>query len=245
MNDGSRPVSPSKAPPANGRNGSTAATHPTADRHSRRVTGAPRTGTRARPGYPTRRSARNRCSGPAQAMTGDRAARQETEAHDPSSPDIARRRRVRPPLAAPAIVPRAGQRTDPHRRDQLLHRRARLHRAVPQRLATRGRAGQRGRRRARPQDRGHQPRRRRPAARRDPPRRRTDQRPEGRSAGRNVPVQHRPRDRRLRTAEQETVRRRRAADRRAGLGKGQSLHATGCGPRPTCRPRCWWTTRPN
>ena len=127
-------------------------------------------------------------------------------------------------LAAPAIVRAAGQGAHPHRRDQQLHRDPLLHPALPQRLAAR--ASSRSTPRAACSGRKLEVISRddaRQAAGRGAARRRTGGRAEGRSAGRRLSLQCRPGALRFRAAAQAAVRRRRAADRRAGVGEGQPL----------------------
>ena len=126
--------------------------------------------------------------------------------------------------AGRASAARADGDADPHRRNQQLFDDPAVHGAVPHGLAARGRGEQRRRRLARPQGRSHLARRRRQARRCDPAGDRAGVQRKGRAADGDIPVQRRAGGRRIRAAQQGAVRRRRAADRRDGVGKGQPLH---------------------
>ena len=134
----------------------------------------------------------------------------------------ARRRRG----ARRAVAGRAGRRAgaDQDRRAQQLQGLSGLPRTLQEGLGAGGRGGQRRGRRARPQDRGREPRRQRQSRRRRA-RRRGAVEPRGRVVpDRHLPVQRRPRRRRLRQAAQGAVHRRRAADRQDRVGRRQRLH---------------------
>ena len=128
-------------------------------------------------------------------------------------------------LVALSLV-RPGRRADADqdRRTQQLQGLPGLPRALQEGHRARGRGGQCRGRRARPQDRGREPRRQRQSRRRGARRRGAAEPRAGGVPDRHLPVERRPRRRRLRQAAQGAVHRRRAADRQDRLGCRQRLH---------------------
>ena len=110
------------------------------------------------------------------------------------------------------------------RRAQQLQGLSRVPRAVQAGHGARARRDQRERRRAGPQARDRVPRRQRNARRRGARGRGAHVAREGRDADGHVPVQRRPRGRRLREAAQGAVPRGRAADGQDRLGERQQVH---------------------
>ena len=127
-------------------------------------------------------------------------------------------------LAAGVGHARVGAGHDQDRRDQQLQDAAGVPRAVSQGLGARGRRGERRRRRVRPQARGRLARRQRQSGRRGAARRGARLARERAFPDRDLPLQHRPRGRRLREAEEGAVHRRRAADRQDRVGERQPVH---------------------